>query len=159
MGTQTTPHPTQQSRVVPSSQPSTRGLVRSGALAAAIAAVCTTVLAAIASAADVSLEVNGEAIPIPAFAWWTLVGAALGVVLARLLRERRRFVLVTTVAAGLSLIPAIAAPDQAATKAVLVGAHLLAAAIIIPTLSQRLTAAKRQHRGSGRNLRRYGFRA
>ena len=78
------------------------------------------------------------AIPIPAFAWWTIVGAALGVVLARLLRERRRFVVVTTVAVGLSLIPAIAAPDDTATKAVLVGTHLLAAAIIIPTLSQRL---------------------
>ena len=104
------------------------------------AAVCTTVVAAIASAADVSLEVDGTAIPIPAFAWWTLVGAALGVVFARLLRERRRFVVVTTVAAGLSLIPAIAAPDDTATKAVLVGAHLLAAAIIVPTLSRQLTA-------------------
>ncbi len=53
---------------------------------------------------------------------------------------RRRFVVVTTVATGLSLIPAIAAPDDTATKAVLVGTHLLAAAIIIPTLSHRLTA-------------------
>ena len=86
-----------------------------------------------------------QAIPIPAFAWWTLVGAALGVVLARLLRERRRFIVVTTVAAGLSLIPAIAAPDDTATKAVLVGIHLLAAAIIIPTLSQPLrSGASRQ---------------
>ena len=126
-----------------SNQPSTRRLVRSGALAGAIAAVCTTVVAAIASAADVSLEINAKAIPIPAFAWWTLVGAALGVVLARLLRERRRFVVVTTVAAGLSLIPAIAAPDDTATKAVLVGTHLLAAAIIIPTLSQRLRGQQR----------------
>ena len=93
---------------------------------------------AIASAADVSLEVDGDAIPLPAFAWWTLVGAALGVVLARLLRERRRFVVVTTVAVALSLLPAIAAPDDTATKAVLVGLHLLAAAIIIPTLGQQL---------------------
>ena len=125
---------------VQSNQPSTRRLVRSGALAGAVAAVCTTVVAAIARAADVSLEINDTAIPIPAFAWWTLVGAALGVVLARLLRERRRFVVVTTVAVGLSLIPPIAAPDDAATTAVLVGTHLLAAAIIIPTLSQRLAA-------------------
>ena len=114
--------------------------MRSGALAGAIAAVGTTGVAAIASAADVSLEVDSTAIPIPAFAWWTLVGAALGIVLARVLRERRRFVVVTTVAVGLSLIPAIAAPDDTATKAVLVGAHLLAAAIIIPTLGRRLTA-------------------
>ena len=127
---------------VQSTQPSTRRLVRSGALAGAIAAVCTTVVAAVARAAGVSLEVDGTAIPIPAFVWWTLVGAAVGVVLARLLGERRRFVVVTTVAVGLSLIPAIAAPDDTATKAVLVGTHLLAAAIIIPTLSQRLTGQR-----------------
>lgn len=109
-------------------------------LAGAIAAVCTTVVAAIAGAADVSLEVNAKAIPIPAFALWTIIGAALGVALARLLRERRRFVVVTAAAAGPSLIPAIAAPDDTATSAVLVGTHLLAAAIIILALSQRLTA-------------------
>ena len=124
-------------------QPSTRRLAQSGALAGAIAAVCTTVVAAIARAADVSLEINDTAIPILAFAWWTLVGAALGVVLARLLRERRRFVVVTTIASGLSLIPAIAASDDTATKAVLVGTHLLAAAIIIPTLSRRLRGQQR----------------
>ena len=124
--------------VLRSTAPSTRGLVRSGARAGAIAAVCTTVVAAIASAAGVSLDVDATAIPIPAFAWWTLVGAALGVVLARLLRERRRFVVVTTVATGLSLIPPIAAADDTATKAVLVGTHLLAAAIIIPILSRQL---------------------
>jgi len=137
----TTPHPTPHEPIVQSTRPSTRRLARSGALAGAIAAVCTTVVAVIASAAGVSLDINAEAIPIPAFAWLTIVGAALGVVLARLLRERRRFVIVAMVATGLSLIPAIAAPDDNATKAVLVGTHLLAAAIIIPTLSRRLTAA------------------
>jgi hypothetical protein len=131
--------PTHHEPDVQSTQPSTRRLVRSGVLSGVVAAACTTVVAAIASAADVSLEVNATAIPIPAFAWWTIIGAALGVALARLLRERRRFVVVATVAVGLSLIPPIAAPDDTATKAVLVGIHLLAAAIIIPTLSQRLT--------------------
>jgi hypothetical protein len=135
----TTSHPAHHPSVQ-STRPSTRRLVRSGALAGATAAVCTTVVAAIARAADVSLDVDATAIPIPAFAWWTLVGAALGVGLARLLRERRRFVVVTTVATGLSLIPPIAAPDHTATKVVLVGAHLLAAAIVIPILSQRLPA-------------------
>jgi hypothetical protein len=138
----TTPRPAHHEPGLQLSQPSTRRLVQSGALAGAVAAVCTTVVAAIASAADVSLEINAEAIPILAFAWWTIVGAALGVVLARLLRERRRFVVVITVAAGLSLIPAIAAPDDTATRAVLVGTHLLAAAIIIPTLSQRLRSVR-----------------
>jgi hypothetical protein len=139
----TTPHPTNHEPGVPSHQPSTRRLVRSGAFAGASAAVCTTVVAAVASTAGVSLEIDAQPIPIPAFAWWTMIGAALGVVLARLLRERRRFVVVTTVAVGLSLIPAIAAPDDTATTAVLIGTHLLAAAIIIPTLSQRLPTANR----------------
>ena len=126
-----------------STHPSTRLLVQLGAVAGAIAAVCTTTVAVIARAADVNLEVDGEAIPATAFALWTIIGAALGVVLAWFLRERRRFVMVTTVATGLSLIPAIAAPDDTATKAALVGVHLLAAAIIIPTLSQGLPAANK----------------
>jgi L-alanine-DL-glutamate epimerase-like enolase superfamily enzyme len=134
---------------VQSTRPSTRRLVRSGAVAGAVAAVCTAVVAAIARAADVSLEIDGTAIPIPAFAWWTIVGAALGVVLARLLRDRRRFVVVATVAVGLSLIPAIAAPDDTATKAVLVGIHLLAAAIIIPTLSRQLAAVDQDREPTG----------
>lgn len=95
-------------------------------------------MAAIARAADVSLEVDAAAIPIAAFALWTLVGAALGVLMARLLRARRRFLVVTVVATGMSLIPPIALPDDSATKLVLVAAHLLAAAIIIPTLSRGL---------------------
>ena len=120
--------------------PSTRGLLRRGALAGTIAAVCTSVVAAIARAAEVDLEVDGSAIPIPAFALWTIVGAAVGVGLAVLLRERRRFAVVTTIAVGLSLIPAIAAPDDAASRAVLVAAHLRAAAIVVPALSHRLAA-------------------
>ena len=122
-------------------RPSTRGLVRAGALAGAVAAVATTTVAAVATAADVPLEIEGEAIPIVAFAWWTVLAAVIGVVLARVLRDRRRFVVVTTVLVGLSLVPAIAAPDDTATKVVLVLAHLLAAAIIIPALSRELQSS------------------
>jgi hypothetical protein len=132
--------PTTQDTVGAAAPPSSRRLLQVGAFAGAAAALCTTIVAAIAIAAGVSLEIDAQAVPIAAFAWWTLVGAAVGVMLARFLRERRRFVAVTTILAGLSLIPAIAAPDHTATKAVLVGAHLLAAGIIIPTLGWRLTA-------------------
>lgn len=124
---------------VQAAQPNTLLLVRRGGFAGVGAAVCTTAVAAIARAADVSLEVDAVAIPIAAFALWTLVGSALGVLLARLLRARRRFLVVTIVATGLSLIPPIALPDDTATKAVLVAAHLVAAAIIIPSLSRGLT--------------------
>ncbi len=121
-----------------SRRPSIGRLVQVGALAGAIAAACTTAAAAVASAADAQPEVDGRAIPIVAFTWWTIVGAALGVVLARVLRLRRRFVVATTAAAALSLIPAMAAPDDIAARALLVATHLLAAAIIIPPLSRQL---------------------
>jgi hypothetical protein len=128
-------HPETSSR---SGRPSTLALVRRGALAGAAASVGTTALAAIARAADVSLEVDAAAIPIAAFVFWCLVGAGVGVLIARLLRVRRRFLVVTVVATGLSLVPPVALPDDLATKAVLVAAHLLAAAIIIPILSRGL---------------------
>jgi hypothetical protein len=121
-----------------SSRPRTGGLIRAGAISGAAAAVSTTAVAAIASAAGASLEVDAQAIPLGAFAWWTVIGTAVGVVLARLLRNRRRFITLTVVALGLSLIPPLVAPDDTATKLVLVGAHLLAAAIVIPGLGRRL---------------------
>lgn len=117
-------------------------LARTGAVAAVVAAVGTTAVAAIAKASGLSLEVDGKAIPLAAFAWWTVVGAVVGAILVRVLRDRRRFVAVTAAATALSLVPAIALPDGGATKAVLVGIHLLAAAIVIPILS-RLAADPR----------------
>jgi len=133
----TTSQPTRQDTLTQSSL-STLELARRGAVAGVAASVVTTAGAAIARAAGVSLEVDAAAIPVAAFALWTLVGAALGVLMARLLHARRRFLVVTVVATGLSLIPPISLPDDAATKAVLVAAHLLAAAIIIPSLSRGL---------------------
>lgn len=121
-----------------SDQSNTRGLMKVGAIAGVVAAVSVTIVAAIASAADVSLEVDGKAIPVAAFAIWTIVAAALGVLLAKVLRNRKRFVVVTTVATAVTLLPAIATPDDTATKLVLVATHVLAAAIIIPALAREL---------------------
>lgn len=123
---------------IQSGQPSTLALVRRGALAGAAAAVGTTSMAAIARANSVSLKVDAAAIPIAAFALWTLVGAAVGVLMARFLRARRRFLVVTAVATAMSLVPPIALPDDSATKLALVATDLLAAAIIITTLSRGL---------------------
>ncbi|MGW3943855.1 DUF6069 family protein [Streptomyces phaeochromogenes] len=135
----TSSHTTGHEPSMQAAQPGTLLLLRRGGLAGAFAAVCTTAMAAIARAADVSLEVDAAAIPIAAFALWTLVGAALGVLMAQLLRARRRFLVVTVVATGLSLIPPIALPVDSVTKSVLVAAHLLAATIIITILSRGLT--------------------
>ncbi|MDI1288963.1 MAG: DUF6069 family protein [bacterium] len=119
-----------------------RSLLGIGAVAGALAAFCTTMVAAIANAAGVSLEVGGEQIPVAAFAFWTLAGSAIGIVLAQLLRDRRRFVVVTLAITGLSLIPAVALADDNGTKVILVGCHVVAAAILIPALGSRLTTAE-----------------
>lgn len=137
----TASEPTCGEPAVQGSRPSALLLVRRGGVAGAAAAVVTTAAAVIARSADVALEVDGAAIPIAAFAMWTVIGTALGVVLARLLGDRRRFVTVAVAATGLSLTPPITLPDHVATKAVLVGAHLLAAAIVIPALAQLLTTS------------------
>lgn len=125
----------------PTTRSAKRGafLVRRGALAGAVAAACTTAVAIIARAADIRLEVDGAGIPIAAFALWTIVATALGVGIALLVRERNRFVVVSVIALCLSLVPPIALPDNATATAVLVGAHFVAAAVIIPTLSRALS--------------------
>jgi hypothetical protein len=137
----TTSQPTRHQTPVQSGRQSTLTLVRRGALAGVAASIGTTALAALARAAGVSLEVDDVAIPIAAFTWWTLVGAVLGILMARLLRSRGRFLVVSLVATGMSLVPPVALPDDAATSLVLVAAHLVAAAIIIPSLSRELTTS------------------
>lgn len=118
-----------------------RELAPTGLLAGVVAAVGTTGVAAIARAADVGLEMDGSSIPLAAFALWTVVGAALGIVAARLLGDAHRFVVVTVAITAVSLVPAIVLPDDTATKLVLVGTHLLAAVIVIPALSRRLAGS------------------
>ena len=126
----TTPHPTHQEPVAQSNRPSTRRLVPSGALAGASAAVCTTVVTAGAAVADVSLEINAHSHSDPRFGG----GPSSVPPWASCCRDPSRtpngFVVVTTVAAGLSLIPAIAVPTTPPPR-VLRGPHLVAAAIII----------------------------
>jgi hypothetical protein len=118
-------------------------LWRVGARYGIVAAVATTVIAAVALAADVPLAVDGEQIPVAGFAQMTLLGAALGVLLAKGLRRwsahaQRRFVQTTVAMTALSLVPDLAMDFTTASKAVLVATHLTAAAIIIPALSRRL---------------------
>jgi peptidoglycan/LPS O-acetylase OafA/YrhL len=123
---------------------SSRGLWKSGAIAGAGAAVATTTVAAVARAADVPLEVGGQAIPIAGFAQLTLVGALVGIVLAVVLsrrasRPRRTFVVTTVALTALSVIPDVTANATSATRLVLALTHLVAAAIVIPALASKLS--------------------
>ncbi len=121
-------------------------LVGTGVLAGAVAAVAVTAVAAAAQAADVSLEVAGKAIPLSAFPFWTVIGTLAGIILAALLRQRRRFIRTTVAATGFSLIPPILGADDALTALILIATHLIAAAIVIPALSLRLTDSSREIR-------------
>jgi hypothetical protein len=117
--------------------------IRRTALATgAVAAVATTAVAAVAHGVGVPLAVDGEAIPLLGFAQMTLLGAVLGGLIAAALvhfsgSARRTFLAVAVVLTAASCIPSLALPPDGATKAVLVTAHLLAAAIIVPALARQ----------------------
>jgi hypothetical protein len=123
---------------------STKALWKTGVLAGLGASVATVAVAATASAIDVPIEVGGQTIPLAGFAQLTFVGAIIGTILAvvlsrRATRPRHTFV-VTTVALTLaSIIPDVLADAHTATRFTLALTHVVAAAIVIPALSSRLT--------------------
>ncbi|MFN0282794.1 MAG: DUF6069 family protein [Kineosporiaceae bacterium] len=117
-----------------------RAVVPTAVLASAVAAAGTTGAAALARAAGVTFEVADTAIPLLAFGFWTVVGGVLGLLAALALRDRRRFVVLAVAGTAVSLVPAVVAPDDAATKAVLVVLHVLAAAVLVPAIAARLPA-------------------
>jgi hypothetical protein len=126
-------------------QSARKPLWRVGARSGVIAAVATTVIAAVALAADVPLAVSGEQIPVPGFAQMTLLGAALGVVLAKALvrwtaRPARNFVAATVSLTAASIVPDLTVDASTASRLVLIATHVVAAAIVIPALARRLPA-------------------
>ena len=124
-------------------RPSNRQLRRSGAVAGAVAAVATTGVAIAADAAGVPITIGGESIPMAGFAQLTLFFTAIGVVIASVMarradRPRHTFVSTTLVLTAVSLVPDVLADAQTATKLTLMLTHVVAAAIVIPSLASRL---------------------
>jgi hypothetical protein len=118
-------------------------LIGYGVAAAVVASIATTIVAALGHAVGISLDMSGAPLPVTGFgvltAVFSLVGVALAVVLAYTVRNPRRVFVRTTVALTvLSLIPPLIADAGPATKALLVLAHLVAAAIVIPVVARRL---------------------
>ena len=114
-----------------------------GLISGAIAAIATSVTVVVAHAAGVPVAVGGEQIPVAGFAQFVLIGALIGVVLARVLSRRARrprstFVRTTVVLAALSIVPDLLVQASSGSKLVLILTHVIAAAIIIPTLAARL---------------------
>lgn len=118
-------------------------LLRAGVVSGAVAAVATTVVAVAARAVDIPLTVGGEAIPLLGFAQLTLVGALLGVAIARACarwarRPRHTFAVTTVALTALSLVPDVIADASTGSRVVLALTHVVAAAIVVPTLADRL---------------------
>ncbi|WP_265444642.1 DUF6069 family protein [Flexivirga meconopsidis] len=125
----------------------TASVWKGGVAAAAGASIVTTALAALASAAGVSFEAGGSAIPLLGFtqltAVFSLVGVAMAVVMARVARRPRRTFVRTTVALTvLSVVPDATFGFDAASAAVLMTLHLVAALIVIPVVARRLATTR-----------------
>ena len=114
-----------------------------GLIAGAIAAVTTTAIVLIAHAAGEDVAVGGEQIPVVAFAQFVLVGTLIGIALARVLSRRARrprstFVRTTVALTALSIVPDLVVDASSGSRLVLTLIHVVAAAMIVPTLAARL---------------------
>jgi hypothetical protein len=139
---------TRTARVAPVASAERRPVWKHGVAAAVAAAVATTVLAAIASAAGVSFaDRTGAGIPIAGFAQLTLIFSLLGVGMAAVMARRARrpratFTRTALVLTGLSFVPDLTFGFDAASAATLIALHTVAAAIVVPTLVSRLARAR-----------------
>ena len=120
-----------------------RGLVGTGILATLAAMASTTLVAALARALGVDFQVpeGGETIPLPGIAVMTGILSLVGVGLAAALlrwsaRPAERFTWTAVSLTAVSLLPPLLV--GAATTVTLVLLHLVAAAVMIPTLARSL---------------------
>jgi len=122
-----------------------RGVAVTGLMAALAAMVAVTVAAALAEAVGVVFEVpdGGETIPLSGFAVVTGVLSVVGVVIAVALlrwsaRPAQRFVWTAVSLVAISFVPPLLSGADAATTTSLMGLHLVAATVMIPTLARSL---------------------
>lgn len=118
--------------------------MRTALLAVPAAVVATVVVAALARAGGVDLAVAGEEIPLSGVGFVTAVCALVGVALALACRRwsdrpARLFVGTALALTALSLVPPLLADATGSIVAVLVGLHLVAAAIVVPPLGAGLS--------------------
>ena len=122
-----------------------RGLAVTGLLATLAAVLATTLVAASARAVGVDFEVgnDGETIPLSGFAVVTGFFSVVGIVIAAALlrwsaRPAERFVWTAVSLTAISLLPPFLAAANTATTTALVGLHLVAATVMIPTVAWSL---------------------
>jgi hypothetical protein len=122
-----------------------RRLAGTGFIATLAAMVATTLAAALAQAVGVDFEVpdGGETIPLPGFAVVTGFFSVVGIVIAAALRRwsarpAQRFVQTAVTLTAISLVPPLLSGANTATTTALLGLHLIAATVMIPTLARSL---------------------
>jgi hypothetical protein len=122
-----------------------RGLAVTGFFAALAAMVATTLAAALARAVGVDFEVpdGGATIPLSGFAVVTGFFSVVGIVIAAALlrwsaRPAERFVWTAVSLLAISLVPPLLSGADTATTTSLLGLHLVAATVMIPTLAWSL---------------------
>jgi hypothetical protein len=123
------------------------GLAATGSIATLAAMLATTIAAALARSGGVDFEVpaGGQAIPLPGIAvvtgFFSLVGVAIAVALLRWsAHPAGRFLWTAGSLTAISLVPPLISGATAATTTALVGLHLVAATVMIPTLAHSLHA-------------------
>ena len=122
-----------------------RRLAFTGLIATLAAMLATTLAAALAQASGVDFEVpdGGETIPLSGFTVVTGFFSVVGVVIAAALRRwsgrpAERFVWTAMSLTAISLVPPLISEANTATIAALIGLHLVAATVMIPTLARSL---------------------
>ena len=122
-----------------------RRLAVTGLIATLAAMVATTLAAALAQASGVDFEVpdGGETIPLSGFTVVTGFFSVVGVMIAAALgrwsaRPAERFVWTAVSLTAISLVPPLFSGGNTATIAALIGLHLVAATVMIPTMTRLL---------------------
>lgn len=122
-----------------------RGLVGTGFIATLAAMLATTLAAALAQAVGVDFQVpdGGETIPLSGVAvvtgFFSVVGIVIAVVLLRWsARPAERFAWTAVSLTAISMVPPLLSGANTATTTALMGLHLVAATIMIPTLARSL---------------------
>jgi hypothetical protein len=128
-----------------------RGLAGTGFIATLAAMAATTLAAALARAVGVDFEVpdGAETIPLPGFAVVTGLFSVVGIVIAVALirwsaRPAERFAWTAASLTAISLVAPLLAGANTATTTALIGIHLVAAAVMIPTLARSLRDFRRR---------------
>ena len=122
-----------------------RGLAGTGLTATLAASVATTLAAALARTAGVDFEIpdGGQPIPLSGIAVVTALFSVVGTVIAVALlrwsaRPTERYVWTAVSLTAISLAPPLISGANTATTTALLGLHLVAATVMIPTLARTL---------------------